>query len=322
MNFAVTVAAIYVCAGSVGSGCAFAFAAAAAVYNTTSAVNNGVGWSQAIGMGLMSMAVGGVVGGFSGLIAGEAGGSLAGSVVMGAASGAASSALMTKAMGGDLGTNILTGALYGAVGAAVAYAAQAIPAVSEASAAELHGDGEQQGELELHYATMGRGSAETTQGGSGPVADAMKEFREARTDGERMAAAMKAGKAAMEAWGIKGGETASRLGYDPNYPKNDQAYVGRNGVVYLTKHAFEPSPSGGTPGRFGSMLAHEFEIHGVNPYPSTKAELYQEEVQAHSYNIRPDQLQRFGLTNDSEFIGAHQAAVNMYRLRLGQSPLY
>jgi RHS repeat-associated protein len=139
VNMATTVAAIYVCAGTAGSGCAFAFALASTVYNTTSAVNNGAGWGQAIGMGLMSMAVGGVVGGFSGLIVGEEGVTAAGSVVMGAASGAVTSAIMTKAMGGNLGSNILSGAFYGAVGSAVAYAAQGIVAVSQASAAEQQG---------------------------------------------------------------------------------------------------------------------------------------------------------------------------------------
>lgn len=151
---------------------------------------------------------------------------------------------------------------------------------------------------------------------AGNVGEAMRRFRGASNEAERRAAALEAGRAAMDAWDIEPVGRARRLGYD-DVRTDANAYLGQDGVVYLTKRAFTTSPNAGTPGRFGATLAHEFEAHGAQGWATTKQEQWAHEVEAHGYNLRRDQLARFGLTNDREYIGAKVALVNAYKSRLG-----
>jgi RHS repeat-associated protein len=149
----IAIVGMVACAYTAGAGCALAFSLMAATYGTASAINNGAGWGNAIGVGLLQLGVGVVAGGFEGgaLVGTEA--SLGSQMLAGACAGAASAAFMTPLSGSGwegLGKNILTGAASGAAGAALGYAIQS-SIVSQASAAEQQG-----GDREMQTATGSR----------------------------------------------------------------------------------------------------------------------------------------------------------------------
>jgi RHS repeat-associated protein len=145
VNIAIGVTSLAVC--GTGVGCVFAFAALATIYNTSSMINSGVAWDQAVTLGIAGLAVGTIGGAIGGMIGGAVGeaasnNQLVGRIVAGSVGATLSASMMAGMTGGSLSAgSLLSSAFQGAAWGAVAWGLTRTNPVTKAAEAEAKGGG-------------------------------------------------------------------------------------------------------------------------------------------------------------------------------------